>query len=48
MAEQHLIGVLSDTHIPHRLKQMPQRVYDLLKSEGLADRLVLVDMGMQL
>ncbi len=31
MAEQHLIGVLSDTHIPHRLKQMPQRVYDLLQ-----------------
>lgn len=31
MAEQHLIGVLSDTHIPHRLRQLPQRVYDLLQ-----------------
>lgn len=31
MSEQHLIGVISDTHIPHRLKHMPQRVYDLLQ-----------------
>lgn len=25
------IGVISDTHIPHRLPEMPRRVYDLLK-----------------
>jgi putative phosphoesterase len=30
MTEQHSIGVISDTHIPHRLKEMPPRVYELL------------------
>jgi uncharacterized protein len=31
MADQHLIGVISDTHIPHRLKVMPNQVYDQLQ-----------------
>jgi uncharacterized protein len=31
MTDQHLIGVISDTHIPHRLKVMPARVYELLQ-----------------
>ena len=31
MVEQHFIGVISDTHIPHRLKEMPLRVYELMQ-----------------
>jgi uncharacterized protein len=31
MAEQFHIGVISDTHIPHRLKSMPARVHELLQ-----------------
>jgi putative phosphoesterase len=30
MAEQLLIGVISDTHIPHRMKEMPPFVYEQL------------------
>jgi putative phosphoesterase len=30
MAEEHLIGVISDTHIPHRMKEMPPFVYEQL------------------
>ena len=31
MSEQHLIGVISDTHIPHRMQEIPPRVYEQLK-----------------
>ncbi len=31
MAEQHLIGVISDTHIPHRMQGMPPFVYEQLR-----------------
>ena len=31
MDEQHIVGVISDTHIPHRLKEMPPRVFEQLK-----------------
>lgn len=31
MAEQHLIGVISDTHIPHRMKEIPPFVYEQLR-----------------
>jgi putative phosphoesterase len=30
MVDQHIVGVISDTHIPHRLKEMPPRVYEQL------------------
>ncbi|MCL5998230.1 MAG: metallophosphatase family protein [Chloroflexi bacterium] len=31
MDDQHIVGVISDTHIPHRLKEMPPRVFQQLK-----------------
>src|SRR6266540_4338854 len=31
MAEQHYIGVISDTHIPHRMHEMPSFVYEHLR-----------------
>ncbi len=31
MAAQHIIGVISDTHIPHRMKEMPPIVYEYLR-----------------
>ncbi len=35
MSQQHIIGVVSDTHIPHRLKEMPPRVYELLQGSDV-------------
>jgi len=29
------IGVLADTHIPHRMKEMPPRVYELLRGSDV-------------
>ena len=35
LPECRCIGVLADTHIPHRLSAMPLRVYDLLRGSDL-------------
>lgn len=30
MAQHHVVGVISDTHIPHRLNELPTQVYEYL------------------
>lgn len=35
LPECRRIGVLADTHIPHRMREMPSRVYDLLCGSDL-------------
>jgi uncharacterized protein len=35
MARQHIIGVLSDTHVPHRLLQLPPSVLALLQGSDV-------------